>query len=300
MRSPVFILSIRGGGIKGIIVLEILRLIEEEITGIDIFDIYAGTSVGAIIISNIVYKKRTIKYILENYTDNVFKSIFTKNNSIGTKVGYRPLYDGTYKTKLLQDTFEDQLINDTDKKVLITLYSVSKQLPLIVKSYEEDYGLLMVRKVVNASSSPPNYFPSQEYDNDGGIGIDGAIFANDSTDYAYADALKIYGPDKDIRILTIGTGTSILKPIGQESMEWGSIQWVTKGSLFDILIDSDQVTVDYKVKHFTKALGHKYLHIDRPVAIALDDVSKIDELRTIGRDLYKEYKEQLVEFFKKD
>jgi hypothetical protein len=79
-RRGIRILSIDGGGMRGLIALEILRTLE-HFTGRRIhenFDLICGVSTGAIIASFLGFHKKSISEIEETYSTLGFK-IFTQN-----------------------------------------------------------------------------------------------------------------------------------------------------------------------------------------------------------------------------
>jgi len=312
------IISVDGGGIKGIVPLYFLLHLEQDLikltgkTIYETFDVFAGNSVGAIIIGSIVYllgpdsKHKTLADLVNDmYTDDNFRSIFTKNRNPLAKILMRPKYNSNYKTNIIKKHLGDTLLTDTPKKVLFPVYSISDQMPKFYKSYtfgEESYDMLetrgeLARNVIDASSAAPAYFSSVCYNigSEERTEIDGAIFSNDPSDSILADALRLY-PDEDITILSIGTGSPNFKKYGKETKKWGLFQWALSG-ISDVILNSNGVTADYKTKHFSNALGHKYLRIQEPVDIALDDISKIQELKVIAKDWYSKYREQVLELF---
>ena len=62
-----FVLTVSGGGVRGIIVAQFLKRLEEIIQKPlhDTFDFYSGTSTGSIIVSGIAYNKLTGQEILD-------------------------------------------------------------------------------------------------------------------------------------------------------------------------------------------------------------------------------------------
>lgn len=323
-----YILSIDGGGIRGLIPLYFLMHLEQDIlkmkgrTVKDTFDLYAGTSVGAIIVGSLVYTEYpTITDLIKTlYTEQNFKNIFTPYPGPLKYFMLRPKYSNKFKTKLIKDAVSDKKITDTNKKVLIPVYSMTEQRPKFYKSYkiddpDEKYNAsnkkLMLADVINASSSAPIYFPSVEYESDGEeeneseksedqktvkrVGIDGAVFCNNPCDCIFADALRLF-PKEDITILSISTGSKTPKKRSVETKKWGPIQWVS-GGIVDVILSSNEEVVDYKTRHFAQSLGHKYLRIDGPTDIQLDEVSKVPELIKIAEEWYKKSRPQLMELF---
>jgi patatin-like phospholipase/acyl hydrolase len=315
-----YLLSLDGGGVKSIIQLYFLLELEKDLlektgkTVYETFDMYAGNSAGSIVISALVYSEcRTIKEIIENFFslenfERIFKKSWTSNIPIiGSVLSFiRPKYQGSEKYKILDHILSDKKINESNgKSVLITVYSIDEQQAKFFKSYENDNNNgnnnrnNKVSEIVNASSAAPTYFSSAEYTDETGkhYGIDGGVFANNCTDSAYADALKLFSPKEDIRILSIGTGDHKFHGLGSETKLWGPLQWIMKGSFVDIIIDVDQYTADYKTRRFADALGHKYIRVHNKINIDLDDVSKIEELKEIGRKWYKDSKDSLFSGF---
>ena len=331
-----YLLSIDGGGIRGIIPIYFLMYLEKDLlikhnkTVYETFDMYAGTSVGAIVIGSIVYTNfGTIEKLIDNlYTSDNMKGIFTKYPSILRHVMLRPLYSGSFKSELIKKYLKDIKITDSQKKVLIPVYSVSEQKAKFYKSYtivtegdieadsSENYNIdnkkLLLSSIVDASSAAPIYFPSVEYESDTEeqeeeqvnkkeskkktlrVGIDGAVFSNNPSDCLYADALRLY-PEENITIISIGTGSKQQSKRYTETKKWGSLQWVRSG-LVDTLI-SNEIISDYKTKHFSEALGHRYIRIQEPVNISLDDISKISELKEIAFKWYNKHRDELLKLF---
>jgi predicted acylesterase/phospholipase RssA len=329
-KGPKYLLSLDGGAVKGVITMQFLYLLEQDLiknfgkTIYDIFDFYSGSSAGAIISSLIVYSgMKTMSEISETiFSEKLIKQIFTKNKSLYTKIFAEPLYDGSKKAEIIKKYIGTSDITETNGKyTMYTVYSISEQVPKYYKSYSfaddtkftinnnstnivDSSGkpYIPINGIIDASSAAPLYFNSVEYNDKNGVqyGIDGSLFANNPTDSAYADSLRLFGPKEDIRILSIGTGDYTFKKLGSQTKFWGGLNWLFSGNIFDVILDTDPILVDYKMKHFSEALGHKYVRVHGPVDIAFDDVTKFQELKDIGTEWYNQYKDQLFnDFFQK-
>lgn len=301
-----YILSLESGGIRSIIQIYFLYHLENDLKKItgksiyDTFDMYAGTSGGALVLGALVYSNfRNIEDILRNYfSETIMKNIFKKSIK-STLFGplFMPKYNATQKHKILHKDIGSKFITDTDKNVMITAYSITEEVPRFFKSYEsknETKNTLVV-DIIDASSAAPGLFPTApfEYNSKIEYGTDGAIFASDPADCVYADALKVYGPNEDIRILSIGTGFKQYPKFGRESRKWGLYQWVVKGHIIDKLIDIDENIVYYRMQQFTKVLGHKYIKIQGNVDIPLDSISSMKQLENIALEWYNNQKNNL-------
>lgn len=311
---PKYLLSVDGGGVRIVIVLYFLYYLEQDLIKkynkriCDIFDFYAGTSAGSMLLSMLAYTEfKSLDQLIEIFTEQTMKDVFTKNNSLYSKLFSEPEYCSRSKSQLLNKYLGSFDLKDTEKFTLFTVYSLTDQKPMFYKSYDfkgaryssDTYKEIKLDKIIDASSSPPSYFPSVEYEDTEGIkyGVDGALFANNPCDSAYADALRLFNENEDIRILSIGTGNTVFKPVGKETQKWGPIQWVTKGSIFSVILETDPVVVDYKMKHFTNALGHKYIRVEEPVAVSIDDTNSFEILKQIGIEWYNLYKDDVLQLF---
>jgi calcium-independent phospholipase A2-gamma len=113
------ILSIDGGGVRGILVIEMLKKIE-EITGkriYEMFDLICGVSTGAIIATLIGEKRSTLDEISEIYK-NLSTQIFTQSAIKGTSslVWSHSYYNTALWEKLLQEQIGDKVLIKTSRK----------------------------------------------------------------------------------------------------------------------------------------------------------------------------------------
>lgn len=301
------LLSIDGGGIRGIIPLYYLMYLEKElikITGkniVETFDMFAGTSVGSMILGTLLFRtyetKNIMSEIIENiFTDANFYYIF-KDYNYSSIVGLNPKYDSKNKNDLIKKYIKDDVYFNnigSNKHFMVPYYSITQEKPIFYKSYKESKEKHKASDIICASSSAPIYFSSYVFSDGSEIGIDGAVFANNPTDSLYADALELYNTT-DIRILSLGTGDPILNPGKPNYYMGGAIEWITKGSLINIIMDSNQAVVDYKMKIFAKDNDDKYIRIHKPLNVALDDLSKIDFLKDEAMKWFVETKDKVLD-----
>lgn len=332
-----FILSIDGGGARIVIAARFLCHLENYLKQkynnniYNTFDMFAGTSSGSMIVTPIAYTGIDADEILNNIlTYSNVKSIFTKFTgldgelgifgNLGSICGFYPRYNSQKKRHLIEKysrTYDMNYIcmNDTKKDCLITGYNINKSEPIFFKSYhskldpnkEQDKhsgNNIDIETIVDISTSAPGYFSSIKFfHNDTyNYGLDGGLFAINPTDCAYADALRLYNSTEDIRILSIGLGQHIFESDNvEDSVNWGPLQWLFKGSIINRLTYASIPTVDYRMSSFTKALGHKYLRIDPVLPSGIDfelrDIENYDKMLIIGDNLWDKYKDQIELFF---
>lgn len=238
--SEKIVLSCDGGGVRGLATSQFLYRLEEA-TGkplFELFDMFVGTSVGAIVVSSIACKKAPMKEALEFYTPETLQGIFSKSlkDKIVGLAQPDPKYDGIGKRKYLKDFFGSRLVlQDAKKPVLITSYDIQERMAYVLRSTEKDadHKKVKVYDACDGSSAAPAYFPAAQV-NKRWV-IDGGVIANNPTMVGYSDATAMW-PDSEIHILSIGTGRRIRPIHGKDASGWGGIQWIAKG-LIDISMD---------------------------------------------------------------
>jgi len=301
--KKVRVLSLDGGGIRGIIPATVVEYIENKLIEItnnknariaDYFDIIVGTSTGGILscfyltpndkgADNIASSKYTAKKALEFYSD---KGIEIFNNSkYKTWLGLRQLVNSTrYNPKKIEqifnETFSDLKMSELIKPCTVTTYDMLSKTSFFFNSREPESKNrdFYVRDVARSTSAAPTYFPPAEIKNlENGnkmVNIDGGVFANNPTMCAYAECRNSVFPQvkypsaKDMLILSIGTGGGQFDlPDLQKSENWGVINWAK--SIPDIMMDGSIDTVHYQIKHLFATLDEEfvknYKRIDVPV-----------------------------------
>ncbi|MCW3123043.1 MAG: hypothetical protein JWQ38_2535 [Flavipsychrobacter sp.] len=210
MKKPEFkILSIDGGGIRGIIPCTILKFIEEETRYriSDMFNLIAGTSTGGIISLGLTMPdeygapKFTAEDMLNIYVKNGGRIFPPKSISILGLLAPFGLADKPYDNKSLEglflEKFGDTRMKDALVPLLITSYEVQEGRPFYFTTREammkEDENKLF-REAARSTSAAPTYFkPSKvKYQDEQMSFVDGGIFANNPSILAYGEAKELW------------------------------------------------------------------------------------------------------------
>lgn len=210
MSSPKLkILSIDGGGIRGIIPCIILRYIEDK-TGSPIsslFNLVAGTSTGGIISVGLTKHEGNFQNsfsaaeMLELYV-KYGKDIFSDRprdflSWVSAKLFAKP-YDSKDMEALLERYFGDARLKDALSSVLVTTYDIEKGKPfyfssrLAIDDTKENFKL---KEVARSTSAAPTYFKPNllKYDKDTDLAfVDGGVFANNPSILAYSEAKELW------------------------------------------------------------------------------------------------------------
>ena len=275
------ILSIDGGGIRGIIPGILLAEIEkrliiktnnEQSRLSDYFDLIAGTSTGGILTCVLICpdKDNRPKYKAQEAVDLYFKNgkeIFSTSlwHKIKTADG---VLDEKYPTDGIENSLNEYLgdvkLSQAIKPCLITSYDILNRRSVFFTSLDakDEYTDFYLRVVARSTSAAPTYFEVSDAHSMFGTGyplIDGGVFANNPAMCALVEATKLK-PDlklSEFFILSLGTGIDKKKTHSftfEEAKNWGMARWIVP--LIDILMSANSETVDYQLRKMFKNTGY--------------------------------------------
>ncbi len=283
------ILSIDGGGIRGIIPACTLVALEQQLgkPARECFDFLAGTSTGALI-SACLAAGIPASRILDIYTQRSGE-VFTPPKPIadGKRLVEGYMYDAANIQKVLADDLgpaADWTMNDSPIRLLITAKGIDTHPWYFVRDNPKNSGKTGKLGLVDcavASSAGPTYFSPWTIDIDGlaTVLVDGSVGVTGNPVYqACVEAL--YFDDgftlPDTRVVSLGTG---FFPLGNKTprLVVGWIEWTVQ-ALLDAPEDQQTELVD---RHFPGIM--KRFDWQLPHAIDLADTSAIAELVALGQ-----------------
>lgn len=330
------ILSIDGGGIRGIIPGTILIYIEKQLQALsgnpdariaDYFDLIAGTSTGGILSCCYLLKdeastkpKYTASEIVDLYLEHgekIFKtSLAHKIRSAGG------ILDEKYPKKGMQGVLKhymgDAMLSELLKPTLITAYDIEKRKTHFFTQHDasKQGQNFLVREVAESTASAPTYFECARIKDDLNRDytlVDGGLFANNPTLCAYAEARNSFKRQDgyssitaaDMLILSLGTGSNKKVYPYKKAKNWGLAEWVKP--VIDIMMCGVSETVDYQVRQIYDAIEcpNQYVRIEaalpNSVEADMDDASpeNMRALKKHGEALTKNYRKEIDEFLKK-
>lgn len=183
------ILALDGGGVRGIVTLHLLEAFERRfgVRACDFFDMFAGTSTGAIIAACLAFARMNAGEILHLYRE-LIPSIFARSwrTVVPMRFLVQALYPRETALEKLTDLFGSRLLGelareraDNPQAILLTTHDLVRNEELFLSNYPfrtgaGNYGpTWTVRDAVAASAlSAPWYFgPYQGRFVDGGVSI---------------------------------------------------------------------------------------------------------------------------------
>lgn len=314
-NEKVRILSIDGGGIRGILPGVILSRLEaklQEKVGpktrlSDFFDFMAGTSTGGILALAYLMPDRnkrpklTAEEVVNIYLergDEIFDtSLWQKIKSVRGIVDEK--YDAKELEETLEETFEDIWLTDLLKPCIISSYDIRNGKPHFFKQHKAKNSIFnfKVKEVARATSAAPTYFETARVKNSIGTPfplIDGGVFVNNPSLVAYSevrtmtfDSLKL-PTAKDMMIVSVGTGASSKKYEYKNAKDWGAVGWIRP--IIEIMMSGNAQAVHYHLTQIYDTLSPKdkkdYHRLD-PELLRSDpemDNASIDNMRKLNED----------------
>jgi hypothetical protein len=283
------ILSIDGGGVRGIIPGTLLAALEAQ-TGQPVretFDFVAGTSTGAILTAGIAAGVPAAR-MADLYAERGPEIL----RSVPLLTGLRRLvhgdmYDTTVLHRVVREELaeaRDWLLNDAPVDLLITAKRVEDGMPwYFVRDNSVNScraGGVRLADAVTGSAAAPTYFAPWRI---GGIGemIDGGIgVAGNPVYQACVEAFEFtaaYDPN-DTVVVSLGTGRLLHRP--RPTWLWPWVGWL----LSELLRSPAEQQTELVHRHYPAATFYR-IDVELERDIGLDDTGRLDELRIIGEEL---------------
>jgi patatin-like phospholipase/acyl hydrolase len=226
------VLSIDGGGIKGLIPLRIITHLDSIFKNIDSeldiptwVDIFSSTSASAIFTGAMMLKNskgKTIhkpQEILDLYIKRG-KQIFSKNTGIDSANSIYPL------SFILDHYFGGITMESLKNHFLFLSYNRTSESPFVFSDTMDRYRNLSLSKVMTACSAYPGIFPAIQ------LGkmelVDGMLTAQNPAQMAY-DYARMFYPKDPIVLISIGTGSNENSLKNQFEVEAEKIHQEMKG-----------------------------------------------------------------------
>ena len=285
------ILSIDGGGIRGVYPAHILHRIQTRLN-IDVhsrFDLITGASTGAIIAASVA-QGISPGSVVQMYR-NRGSEIFSKRPSpwwLPWKLKkYAPAFQSQYfsdKLKtVLKETFGDMLLGDIKKPLVIPATDIGNGSPHVFKSGYNDLfvrdKLVPLWHAVLASCSAPTFFDPQRVEEY--LLADGGLWANNPSLGAAIEAQKRFNRSLDeIRVFSLGTGHEKTCYDVKSAENWGLINgWRHKEFINCLMSLQAQTTHNYLQLMLKKEQWYR-ITFESDSRLPLDDCSSIDKLIT--------------------
>ncbi|XP_022641944.1 patatin-like protein 1 [Vigna radiata var. radiata] len=302
----VSILSIDGGGIRGIIPATVLIYLDNALkvkdatTSLaDYFDVISGTSTGGLMTLMLTAPNSSHQPL---FTPSEVVEFYKKN---GPKIFPShlltscPKYDGDFLEQKTVELLGETRLSDTLTNVVIPTFDEKKIQPVIFSNYKlktESYLNAKLSDIGLGTSAAPTYLPNHVFQNDGVQFdlIDGGLAANNPAMAAVSEVIQEHNMENKILLLSLGTG--IPKPKDKLGNFWDDLcqaSWLkSHTAVFNEAMFSTDMTHYYLATIFPAlSPADNYLRIEEynmdPSMKDMDDASKknMDNLEEVGKGL---------------
>jgi predicted acylesterase/phospholipase RssA len=262
------VLSIDGGGIRGIIPALVLAEIEKRTARpiAQLFDLIAGTSTGGIVALGLSIPKTPAQPL---YTGLQLSEMYERDGArifscprLHTLAACGNLRRAKYPAagieKVLLEYFGHSRLRDAATDLLITGYEIERSFPFFFRSAiareRADYDF-PAREVARATSAAPTYFepmklPSGTFTDHYTL-IDGGVFANNPAACALVEARTTHADATDFLVVSLGTGELTRCLPYDQAKNWGAVRWAMP--VLDLVFDGVSRTVDYQLRQLMPA-----------------------------------------------
>jgi patatin-like phospholipase/acyl hydrolase len=262
-KKNVRVLSIDGGGIRGIVpasmLAEIERRTQKPISAM--FDLLAGTSTGGILVLGLTkpgagtdsagHSAQELVEFYENLGPRIFSRPWTHRLASGEGL-IRSRYSDAPIETVLAEFFGDSRLKDAVTPVFVPSYELGRRTPFFFRSTmaTRDAGYdYPMHVVARSTSAAPTYFPPEAIPisgtNEKYVLIDGGVFANNPAACALVEAKVQFPNATDFTVVSLGTGAAKEKPLMTEASDWGAAQWARP--ILDTVLEGVSSTVDYQL-----------------------------------------------------
>lgn len=315
-QKRINVLSLDGGGIRGIVPALLLEEIEKR-TGKPIsklFDVIAGTSTGGIL-GLALTKPKAEQPTQPQYTASDLVSLyeqqghrfFPKNRLRGLRNWvYGSKFPAYGLTALLHEQFGDTKLSEALSDVTIAAYDIEFRRGFFFKSQKArqddlkgEYDFLM-RDIARATSAAPTYFRPAEVRPLGADDVwhlvDGGVCANNPGLVGYTEAMRIHRPEagrlnqrNNICLVSIGTGELTDSLPIKKIKRWGKWQWLEPA--LEVMSDGPTHAAHYQLDELLSEWS--YYRFQPYLAGASDSMEDVTQ-RNIGnlKEVVKDWLKQ--------
>lgn len=296
------ILSIDGGGIKGLFAATILNRFEKKYGKIsEYFDLICGTSTGGIIALGLGLGVSTDKIMefYKTYGPKIFNSnTKMKNYLFGLR---QAVFSSKYTDKVIREAlynvFDSSKINDSKCCLCIPAVNLVNMKGTIFKtSHNSNFtrdGNLLMTDVAIATSAAPTYFPISKIQGISDYLADGGLWANNPSLIGAIEAVSYFVGDEksyktfnllSISNLSVSEGWSSSRSRNASALTW-------KNTILSAVMDTNSESIH---NILSIAVKERWFPIDIYHRIGNPQVS-VKQQQQLGLDKANEKSIQLIE-----
>ncbi len=301
MTQKFRILSLSGGGIRGVYTASFLAELE-ELTGknvADYFDLIVGTSTGGLIALalGLGQSPKSIRDFYLKHGGDIFprrskvKKLFRKAQV------HRTLHDSTGLRDAVQKRLgTEAILGDSKKRLVVNTFNAAKGQPQCFKTRHHERYLKDWRRpaweVAMATAAAPVFLRAFESE-DGTDYIDGGVWANSPVLVGVVEAMSDFKKSaNEIEVLSIGTTRTpfSVDPKARKGGAWQNTSMLNR-RMIDLLMEANRAGA---MNMASLLIGKDNImdidHTVKPGEFELDDTSKgrLRDLKALGESSAKD------------
>lgn len=301
------ILSIQGGGVNGIFAARLLELIEERLRDEGrpanagaYFDLIAGTSTGGLIALGLAMRLPSSQ-IVDLYRRKS-EQIFPSKGLVSKALGYlfkKPWYDSAPLIAELKQVFGDRKLGEASSRVLIPTYRPGHGVRVFKTAhhvnFKNDFKIL-ARDIAAATAAAPMFFKPHRME-DGGLHVDGGVWANNPSLLAVAESIHYLGWERTkLDVLSI-FGVQDLVP----AKSWSRLE-ALPGALLQAQVKASIAAAKTLIGDVGSPESEhgnliSFVETMSPGAFALDSARSVAEVASFADDQFMRRGDQIMNFF---
>lgn len=307
MSEKFRILSMDGGGAKGVFSLGILEELEGILNGNllhEKFDLIYGTSTGAIL-SALIAKGLTIKEIKEIYFELIPKVLSESNpskRSNALRNEASQIFGEEKFDKFL--TLVGFVTTDCDNERPKIFKNSKSQSFSRAATFESGFGATITDALMASSAAIPYFLPTKVKTVNQGCPklIDGGFVANNPSLFAITDAVGALNiPVEDIQLISIGTGSfSSPDPSFIDKQKWNFVNGFFPAEELVTTFNANANSIDFLVSSLFPNLEKIRINGSFPTYkcdLLTHDLDILNRLHTCGRDTFGEFEKKIKVMF---
>jgi len=318
MPKRFIVLSIDGGGIRGLIPAMVLAELERRLAAAGKegplhtkFDLIAGTSTGGIIAAGLTAPKpgqpgvaaMTAADLVRLYKEegkhifsrDVRRRFFEALQDLASITQER--YDAHELEIRLQQHLGLATMGEALTDVLITAYDIEKRRTYFFERQPASGGAPRDHyfwQAARATSAAPTYFEparvKNRATNETLTLVDGGVFANDPAMCAFAEAKRLMAAagkaDHELVLVSLSTGT-LTRPFPfAEARNWGPINWINPGKgapIISILMHGQADATAFQLETLeANGVVKRYFRLEFELDIGNDDMDDASDTNMLA------------------
>ena len=281
------IISVDGGGIKGIVAITVLQAMQKKLPKPihEQADCFAGPSTGGLSACGLTapgedgkprFTTDEVVKIYQTLGPKVFnRSFWHKVKTVWGLLGPKFPLDGL--SEVSDEKFGDTQLNECLTQVVVATYDLVTRKPVVFDSENPELNNISVKDVCMGTASVPTVFPSVK----SGLYnlIDGGIFAVSPALCALAICKEKY-PDEPLMVISIGNGDYNEVLPHDKTSGWGLLQW--GATAVDVILDGIADGVDQQTRALCTEAGGSYYRLQFKIPKELSAMDNPSEENVSG------------------